>query len=389
MRYDVKPETVDELICGNVGTPPDATNVGRVISLLAGIPKQVIAHTVSRNCASGMDSVTQAIEHVESGRYKKIVALGVECMSQAPLLFHKGMSEKLLNLVKSKSTAQRLKAMSRFRASDFKPQIGLEMGLTDPVSGLIMGKTAEKVARLFGISREEQDEYAARSHNRAVAAWETGRLASETMTVYPPPKYEAIAQDVGPRKGQSAEALSRLKPYFDRKYGSVTVGNSCMVTDGAVALLIMDEDLAKAEGYRPLGRVRSFAYAGCDPATMGLGPVYATAKALDHARMKLTDVQLIELNEAFAAQVIGCLRAFASKKFCQEELGAGEPLGEIDPERLNVNGGAIALGHPVGATGNRITLTLLHELERRGQDVGLATLCVGGGLGGAVVVERN
>lgn len=388
-RYDVKPESVDELICGNVGTPPDATNVGRVISLLSGIPKDVIAHTISRNCASGMDSVTQAVEHVESGRFKKVIALGVESMSSAPLLFPKQMSEKLLATTKAKTTMQKVKAMSNLRPGDFAPQIGLVMGLTDPVSGLIMGKTAEKIARKFGISRDEQDEFAMHSHLKAVAAQEAGRHARETMTIYPQPKLEPITQDIGPRKGQSMESLGKMKPYFDPKYGTVTVANACMITDGACALLIMEEEQAKAEGYKPLGRIRSFAYAGCDPSTMGLGPVYATAKALDQAGMKLSDIQLAEINEAFAAQVIGCLRGFESKKFAEEELGRSEAMGDLSPEILNVNGGAIALGHPVGATGNRITLTLLHEMERRNLQTGLATLCVGGGLGGAVIVERN
>jgi len=388
-RYDVKPESVDELICGNVGTPPDATNVGRVISLLSGIPKDVIAHTISRNCASGMDSVTQAVEHVESGRFKKVIALGVESMSSAPLLFPKQMSEKLLATTKAKSTMQKVKAMANLRPGDFAPQIGLVMGLTDPVSGLIMGKTAEKIARKFGISRDEQDEFAMHSHLKAVAAQEAGRHARETMTIYPQPKLEPITQDIGPRKGQSMESLGKMKPYFDPKYGTVTVANACMITDGACALLIMEEEQAKAEGYKPLGRIRSFAYAGCDPSTMGLGPVYATAKALDQAGMKLSDIQLAEINEAFAAQVIGCLRGFESEKFAKEELGRSSALGELSPEILNVNGGAIALGHPVGATGNRITLTLLHEMERRNLQTGLATLCVGGGLGGTVIVERN
>lgn len=389
MRYDVKPDTVDELVCGNVGTPPDATNVGRVISLLSGIPNSVIAHTISRNCASGMDSVTQAVEHVESGRFKRVIALGVESMSSAPLLFPKQMSEKLLNTTKAKSPVQKMKAFGALRPADFAPQIGLVMGLTDPVSGLIMGKTAEKIARKFGISREDQDRFAMQSHLRAVEAGEAGKHAPESMAIYPQPKLEPITKDIGPRKGQSMESLGKLKPYFDRKYGTVTVGNACMVTDGACALLIMDEELAKAEGYEPLGRVRSFAYAGCDPSTMGLGPVYSTYKALEHAGMKLSDIELAEINEAFAAQVIGCMRAFESDSFCQEELGASAALGSIGEDKLNVNGGAIALGHPVGATGNRITLTLLHEMQRRNQGVGLATLCVGGGLGGSVIVERN
>lgn len=388
-RHDVAPEEVDELVCGNVGTPPDATNVARVIALQAGIPHDRIAHTVSRNCASGMDSVTQAITQIERGDARMVVAVGVESMSNSPILWTKQFAENLLQMAKAKSGLARLKAMARMRPSHLKPIFGIEQGLRDPVSGLIMGETAEKLAREFGLSRRQQDEFAAASHQKAMKAQETNRLGDEVMTIYPAPKLEPIAKDIGPRANQTADALGKMKPYFDRKYGTVTVGNACQITDGAVALLLMEEEAARAKGFRPLGRVRAFSYAGCDPARMGLGPVYATAKALQRAGMKLSDLELFELNEAFAAQVMACVAAMNSKRYCEEHLGLGEAMGEIPEDRLNVNGGAIALGHPVGATGARITLTLLKELERRGQANGLATLCVGGGQGGAVIVERN
>ncbi|MCH7989135.1 MAG: thiolase family protein, partial [Planctomycetes bacterium] len=279
------------------------------------------------------------------------------------------------------------------RPADLKPEIGIKLGLTDPVTGMMMGDTAEKLAREFHITREEQDEFALRSHQRAAEAWQEGRLETETMTVYPEPDSRPIQSDDGFRKNQSTEALGKLKPYFDRRWGTVTVGNSCQITDGATALLVMEAEHAKALGFKPLGKVHSYAYAGCDPERMGLGPVFATAKVLKSSGLKLKDMQLIELNEAFAVQVLACLKCFESPpKDCLEAAGlngsASELLGAVDMEKVNVNGGAIALGHPVGSTGARLILTLLKELERRDQDLGLATLCIGGGQGGAVIVER-
>ena len=278
--------------------------------------------------------------------------------------------------------------MSKFRLTDFAPLIGLKLGLTDPVTGLMMGDTAEKLAREYHITRDEQDQFAVKSHQKAVDAWQAGRLSGETMTIYPEPKSEPITQDIGPRDGQSMIALSKLKPYFDRNWGTVTVGNSCGVTDGAVALLLMEASHAASLGLKPIGKIRASAYAGCDPSRMGLGPVYSTAKALKSAGMTMDDVDLVELNEAFAAQVIACLRGFERPPEDCVDPDAASRLRPIDEDRLNVNGGAIALGHPVGATGGRLILTLLGELERRNQNVGLATLCIGGGQGGAVIVER-
>ncbi len=387
-RSDVPPELIDELVCGNVASPVDSANVGRVIALRAGIPRDRIAHTVNRNCASGLEAVTEAIARIEYGRARAVVALGVDSMSNVPLLFRKQFGEKLLELSKARSPMQKLKRVLSFRPSDFAPLIGLKLGLTDPVSGMIMGDTAEKLAREYHISRDEQDQFALASHLKAVEALKAGRLAGETMSLYPPPNCLPITQDIGPREGQSMTALGKLTPYFDRRWGSVTVGNSCGVTDGAVALLLMDRDYAESLGLRPIARFRATQFAGCDPARMGLGPVYATAKAFESAGMTMDDVDLVELNEAFAAQVLACQRGFESPPTDCAASCAATRLKRIPDEKLNVNGGAIALGHPVGATGGRLILTLLHELERRGQAIGLATLCVGGGQGGAVIVER-
>lgn len=388
-RAEISPDEIDELICGNVGTPPDATNVGRVISLQTGIPADRIAHTICRNCASGMDSVTAAVEQIRLGNSKVVLALGVESMSNSPILWSKQFAEKLLQLVTTKSKLGKVSRMMKFRLSDLKPIFGIEQGLRDPVSGLMMGDTADKLAREFGISRNEQDEFAVESHKKAVAATKSGKLAQEMMAIYPPPKHEPIVKDIGPRESASVDSLSRMKPYFDKRYGTITVANACQITDGAAGLLLMEEGEARRRGYKPIGRIKSYAYAGCDPARMGLGPVYATHRALERAGMTLKDIELFEINEAFAAQVMACVKAMGSDKYCQENVGRSGAIGELPLDRLNVNGGAIALGHPVGATGARIILTLLKELERRDQSVGLATLCVGGGQGGATIVERN
>ncbi len=387
-RCNVSPSDIDELIAGNVASPVDAANVARVIALRAGIPKDRIAHTVNRNCASGMESVTQAAARIASGAVKSVVAVDVDSMSNVPLLFRKRFGEKLLQLSKAKTAGQKLSGIAKFRPSDFAPLFGLKLGLTDPVSDLMMGDTAEKLAREYGISRDDQDQFAVRSHEKAVNAWKAGRLTDETMTLYPQPKSEVLEQDIGPREGQSMTALGKMKPYFDRKWGSVTVGNSCGITDGAAALLLMEADYAESLGLKPIGRIRSAEFAGCDPSRMGLGPVYSSAKALKSAGMTMDDVDLVELNEAFAAQVLACLKGFESPPEDCVDSDSASRLRPIDEDRLNVNGGAIAIGHPVGATGARLILTLLGELERRDQNIGLATLCIGGGQGGAAIVER-
>lgn len=387
-RLDFAPEDVDELVAGNVASPVEAANMARVIALRAGIPRDRIAHTVSRNCASGFECLTQAADLVASGRAKAVVAVGVDSMSNIPVFWKKSFAEKLWGLSRAKGPLAKLSALAKFRPGDLTPQIGIQLGLTDPFTGLMMGDTAEKLAHEYHITREAQDEFALASHRKAVAAWSAGRLAEETMTVYPEPNSQPVGADIGPRDNQTLDALARLKPYFDKRWGSVTVGNSCQVTDGAVALLVLEAERAKELGYRPIGRLRGYAYAGCDPARMGLGPVYATARVMRATGLRLADMDLVELNEAFAAQVLACLKGFESPPRDCLDGAATQVLGPLEPGKLNVNGGAIALGHPVGATGARLVLTLLHELQRREKNVGLATLCIGGGQGGAVVVER-
>jgi acetyl-CoA acetyltransferase family protein len=283
---------------------------------------------------------------------------------------------------------QKVGAAVSFRPRHFKPIAALERGLTDPTCGLIMGKTAEILAQEWNITRKQQDEFALRSHKLAAEAMAAGRFSDEIVPYFAGSRFEAVTEDVGPRANQTMDALAKLKPIFDRRDGTVTVGNACQVTDGAVALLMTDEDYARAEGLDVLGYVRSYACVGLDPARMGLGPVYAIDKLLKQTGLSLSDVPLFEINEAFAAQVLACVKAMASDAFCREHLGRSEAVGEIDPGRLNVNGGAIALGHPVGATGSRLVLTLLHEMKRRDVNLAIASLCVGGGQGAAMLLER-
>jgi acetyl-CoA C-acetyltransferase/acetyl-CoA acyltransferase len=388
-RMDLDGAELDAVIFGNVAHPGDATNLSRVIALRAGIPQEVPAHTVHRNCASGMESIAQADQLIRLGEAKVVLAGGVESMSNIPFLFSKRLQRWLMGLQRAKRPADKVSAIARLRPAYLKPQIGLQMGLTDPVCGLNMGETAEVLARDFGITREEQDRFAMESHNKTEAAIDAGRMAEEIVPVYPPPEFPAVVDDDGVRRGQSMAALAKLKPVFDRRYGTITAGNASQITDGAAAVIVMHESDAKARGYRPLGRIVGWAFAGNEPARMGLGPVYATRKVLKKVGMKLADFGLIEINEAFAAQVLACLRACDSHDYFAQHFAGEEPLGAIDEAKLNVNGGAVALGHPVGSSGTRLVITLLKEMRRRGVERGLATLCIGGGQGAAFVLEQG
>lgn len=384
-RLSLDVDRIDEVILGCVGQPVDAQNIARVAAIMTGIPNRVPAMTVHRNCASGFEAITTAAERILAGRGEIYLVGGAESMSNYSLLFPQSFADWFAEFARAKSLGAKLAVLARFRLAMLKPRIGVMLGLTDYSCALSMGLTAEKLAIEFGISREEQDAFALESHRRAVAA--APKLSAEIAPIAAPPYKEFVSADNGPRANQTMEALSNLKPYFDRIAGTVTVGNACPITDGACALLVTTEARAKAEGWTPKGYLRSYAYAGLDPERMGLGPVFATAKAL--AGMSLGDMNVIELNEAFAAQVIACERAFASKIFAQRELGRTISLGELDRAKLNVNGGAIALGHPVGATGARLVTTVMEELARRDAQFGLATLCIGGGQGGALVIERE
>jgi acetyl-CoA C-acetyltransferase/acetyl-CoA acyltransferase len=333
-----------------------------------------------------MEAITTAAQLIQLGEAQTVLAGGAESMSQIPLLFNRQATAQFLKLSRARGWWQRLSVLLQFRPRHFKPVPAVKLGLTDPVCGLNMGETAEVLAEEFGVPRQEQDVFALDSHRRANAAQQRGVFAEEIVPIALEAEGRELKQDVGPRADQSPAALARLKPIF-KLGGTVTAGNSCSITDGAVAVLLMAGAAARAEGRRPLGYLRAFHYAGCDPRRMGLGPVFATSKLLQRAGLRLQDIDLLEMNEAFAAQVIANERAFASRQFAEKELSRSEALGTIDRERLNVNGGAIALGHPVGATGARLVLTLLKELGRRGWHRGLATLCVGGGQGGALLLE--
>ncbi len=388
-RAGIAPSDLDEVIFGNIAQPAEATNIARVIALRAGCPLSTSAYTVNRNCGSALQAVADAAFRIREGRADLIAAGGAESMSQIPLLYSDRAKAKFEAVMRARSVGQRLAAFAAFRPADFKPVIGLAVGLTDNYCGLNMGETAEVLAREFHVTREAQDELALLSHQRASAAQKEGRLAEEITPVPLPPDYDRFAaEDVGIRHEQTMEALGKLPTVFDRRYGSVTAGNASQITDGAGALIMASEKAVAERGLPVLGWVRSFAFAGLAPSRMGLGPVFATPRALDAAGVDMKNIGLVEMNEAFAAQVIANEIAFASEAFAREELGRMRPVGAIDRAKLNVNGGAIALGHPVGATGARLVLTLLLEMRRRDVELGLATLCIGGGQGAAVVLER-
>ena len=382
--FDVR--HIEEVIFGNVSQPPEAANISRVIALLSGIPLTTPAFTVHRNCASGIESIVNAAIKIQVGEAKCILAGGTESMSNIPFYLTREMQEILFQLSRARNAIAKLKILSQFRLKYISPRAGLQSGLTDPVCGLNMGQTAEVLAKEFGISRKEQDEFALRSHQRAASA--KMKLKEEMMTIVPGPQFNTVVDsDNGPRENQSLEALAQLKPYFDKYSGTVTAGNSSQITDGAAVVIVMSEGQARELGLTPLGYVKAFAFAGVEPSRMGIGPAHAIPRVLKKAGMNLKDIQAVEINEAFAAQVLACLKALESAQFAKQ-FGYEGYSGTIPLEILNVNGGAIALGHPVGATGTRLILTMLKHLQRNNLKAGLVSLCVGGGQGAAVILER-
>ncbi|MFK5936928.1 MAG: thiolase family protein [Sulfurimonas sp.] len=381
---------VDEVIIGNVSQPVHAANIARVIALRAGFDESIPAMTVHRNCASGMESITTAASRIYAGEGNVYLCGGVESMSNIPFIYNKNMTGMFEQLAKSKTALDRVKTLFGFRPSYLKPIIGIMSGLTDPVSGLLMGSTAEILARDFGISRAEQDAFALTSHKKAIVARDSGRFAQEiSAIVYDEIHGKFLDYDDGIREGLTLEKLAKLKPFFDKKNGTVTAGNSSQITDAAAAVLVMSESEAKKRGLTPLGYMSEYSYKGLDPKRMGLGPVFATQDLFKKTGLSMQDIDIIELNEAFAAQVIACQKAFDSKAFAKTHFGEDKAIGAIDPDILNVNGGGIAFGHPVGMTGTRLVITLLHELKNRGLQKGLATLCIGGGQGVALLLEAE
>lgn len=392
LRHNLSKNLVDEVIIGNVGNPSDAANISRVVALRAGLPESISSRTVHRNCASALESVSSAYDSIRSGSNEVVIAGGVESMSQYPLLYSQKFSDFFVQLISAKKITKRLKTLFQFKLKYLKPRIAMLEGLSDPFVGLSMGQTAEVLAKEFHISRSEQDEFALQSHKKAVGSRQS--LAEEIDPVFSKGFKKIVEYDNGPRENQTLQALKKLKPYFDRKYGTVTVGNACPITDGAAMLLIMSKEKALSLGYKPLAYIHEYAFAGLDPKRMGLGPVFATHKlfkrlnGMEGRPLGLKEIDRIELNEAFAAQVLSCAKAFESQEFSKKHFNQQEALGELCLDKVNVNGGAIALGHPVGATGSRLVLSLALEMKRSSVQWGLATLCIGGGQGGALLLEN-
>jgi acetyl-CoA C-acetyltransferase len=385
-RQPFEPSDFDEVVLGCVMSGPDEANIARIIGLRLGCGEHVPAWTVQRNCASGLQALDCAAQNIAHGRANLVLAGGVESMSHAPVLLAEAMVAWLAQWGKARSLGARIKALRQLRPAHLKPVIGLLRGLTDPVVGLSMGQTAEILAHRFGISREQMDTYATRSHARLARAQDEGYLR-EIETLYDTHGHYHDADD-GLRRDSTVDKLSTLKPVFDRPFGSVTAGNSAQVTDGAALLILASETAVKKWNLPVLGRIVDSEWAGLDPAQMGLGPVHAVTPILKRHKFGLDDIDYWEINEAFATQVLACLAAWNDSKYCREVLHLRSALGELDQERLNVDGGGVSLGHPVGASGARIVLHLLRVLERNNAQRGMASLCIGGGQGGAMLVER-
>jgi acetyl-CoA acyltransferase len=385
-RADIDPAEIDQIVFGQAISTLLAPGIAREVGLASALPRGVEAHTVSRACATSIQAFTDVASAMVLGVSQVAVAGGTESMSDVPIFTSRPLSRALVRASRARSLPERVRAFAGVAPKDLVP---VPPAIAEYSTGLTMGQSAEKMAKENGISRGWQDEIALASHQRAAAAWKAGVFDSQVMHVPVPPAYTTTGTtDDIVRPDTSLEALSKLKPVFDKAHGSVTAGNSSPLTDGASALLVMREDRARALGLQPLGALRAFAYAATDPGDQLLqGPAYAAPIALDRAGMILRDIDLVEMHEAFAAQVASNLQAFASAEFAKK-LGRSAPLGEVDPERLNVHGGSIALGHPFGATGARIVLQALDALARRNKRTALCTVCAAGGLGAAIVLER-
>lgn len=385
-RQPFEAAALDEVVLGSVMAGPEEANIARVVALRLGCGERVPAYTVQRNCASGMQAVDSAAQSIAAGRAELVLAGGTEAMSHAPLMLDRELTTWFAEWTGARTLAARARLLTRLRPGHFKPVIALLRGLTDPVVGLSMGQTAEIISRRYGIGREDMDAYAVRSHQRLAAAQAADGLAEIVPLIAD--DGSVYEHDDGVRPDSSADKLGRLKPYFDREFGNVTAGNSSQITDGAALLVLASEEAVRRHELPVLACLQDCAWAGLDPRQMGFGPVHATAAVLERAAVAFEDIDYWEINEAFAGQVLACLRAFADETYCREELGLSAAMGDIDPARLNVDGGAIALGHPVGSSGARIILHLVAVLRANDAKRGMAAICIGGGQGGAMLVER-
>lgn len=387
LRHNFPLGALDEVILGCMMPGEREANVGRVVALRLGIPQTVTAWTVQRNCASGMQAVDSAYKNIRNGDADLVLAGGTESMSHAPVLFNHTMVNWLGEMMRSRSAGQKLSTILKLRAGHFKPVIALLLGLTDDTVGLNMGETAEIIADRFGISRRQMDEYAVNSHHRLAKAFEAGHL--EEIEVLYDEKGNYYDHDDGVRADSNLESLARLRPAFDRKYGKVTAGNSAQITDGAAWLLLASEDAVNKYNLPVLASIVDTQWAGLDPAEMGMGPVHAMTPVMQRNQLSIDDIDYWEINEAFAGQVLACVEAWQQDDYCQNRLGLEHAMGEIPYERLNIDGGGVSLGHPVGASGARIILHLSKILQRTKATQGIASLCIGGGQGGAVLIRNE
>lgn len=387
-RSGIDPAEVQEVVFGNVIPSVKAPNIAREIVLGTGLPRKIPGYSVSKACASANQAITSASDLIARGYADTVIAGGAESLSDVPILFSKKFADALVSASKQKTLGGKLGAFSKIRPKDLAPDAP---AIAESTTGLTMGESAEKMAKANGITREAQDKFALQSHLRAAEATANGRFKDEVMPVVVPPGFENVVETDNLIRGDSTlEAMAKLRPVFDRKYGTITAANASPLTDGAAAVLLMSEDKAKSMGIKPLGFIRSYAYAATDPFDQLLqGPVFALPTALERAKISLADIGVIEMHEAFAAQVLSNIQWLGSKKIAQEKLGRAEPVGDIDPEKINRTGGSIALGHPFGATGARIVTTVCNELQRTGEQYGLVTVCAAGGIGVAMVLERE
>lgn len=386
-RQTFEPSRLDEVILGCVMPSPDEANIARIVALRLGCGDKVPGWTVQRNCASGMQSIDCAVSNIRAGRSHLVLAGGAESMSHAPLMYNREFATWLGQFTAAKKPVDKLKQISRFRPGMLSPVIALLRGLTDPIVGLNMGQTAEILARHFGITRQMMDEYAARSHVRLAAAQAEGKM--QEIEVLYDTAGNFYDHDNGVRPDSSVEKLAKLRPVFDRDFGNVTAGNSSQISDGAAWVILASEQAVQQYQLPVLGRIVDIAWAALSPAQMGLGPVHAMTPIMKRQNLAVNDLDYIEINEAFAAQILACMAAWNDADYCRNELHLDAPFGLIDIEKMNVDGGAIALGHPVGASGARIVLHLCHVLARNRAKRGMASICIGGGQGGAMLIERD
>lgn len=387
LRHDFPLDAFDEVILGCMMPGEKEANVARVVALRLGIPQTVPAWTVQRNCASGMQSIDSAYRNIKNGAANLILAGGTESMSHAPVLFNHTMVNWLGDFMRARSIGQRLKVISSLRLKHLKPVIALLYGLSDDTVGLNMGETAENIANRFNISRQDMDMFSVESHRRLAKAMDEGRL--DEIEVMYDARGKVYDHDDGLRRDSSIESLAKLRPAFDKKYGNVTAGNSAQITDGAAWVILASEEAVKQYDLPVIATIEDTQWAGLDPRVMGMGPAHAMAPVLQRQQLDIDDIDYWEINEAFATQVLGCIKAWQDEDYCKNELGLDSTLGAIPHDKLNVDGGGVSLGHPVGASGARIVLHLAKTLQRTGSQLGMASLCIGGGQGGAVLLKNT